>query len=566
MRLTPYIRGLAVATLLAAWAVPAAAQLAQKHMIVAADPRAAEAGLQVLRDGGSAADAAIATQMVLGLVEPQSSGIGGGLFLLHFRAETARMDAYDGRETAPAAVTQALYRDAKGADLSYDAIMGSGRSVGVPGTLRALEIAHRDHGKLPWARLFEPAIALAEAGFEVSQRLFEAIAEDPLLAASPTAKAYFFDANGRPKAAGTRIVNPEYAAVLRRIAEEGPSAFYTGPIAEAIAQAVTTDARGAGVMTAADIAGYRAVRRSPLCGPYRRWSICSVPAPSSGSVTVLQILGMIEPFNIGAQPRPTPESVHIIAEASRLAFADRAAYIADPTFSPVPALELIARGYLITRSQLISPDKAAAKVEPGLPFKRSGFIWSNAELPATSHMSIVDGEGNAVAMTTSVEAAFGARLMVHGFLLNNQITDFDLQPKRGRGGLGPGPNTVEPGKRPRSSMAPTFGMTPEGQLGFIIGSPGGTRITGFVLKTIVGVIDWKMGMQQAIDIPNFLDRGSETELESDKGYEPLATALRARGHSVRLARLVSGLNGIRITDQGLEGGADKRREGVVLGD
>ena len=561
--ITNLIRALAVAALCVAAAVPAAAQLAQKHMIAVADARAADAGLQILRQGGTAVDAAIAMQMVLGLVEPQSSGIGGGLFLLHLRGEDGRMDAYDGRETAPAAVSAKLYEDSNGAPLSYRAVVGSGRSVGVPGTLRALELAHRDYGKLPWARLFAPAIALAEAGFEVSPRLAGEIAEDQLLANSPTARGYFFDADGRPKPAGTRIVNSAYAAVLRGVAAEGPDAFYTGPIAAAIAAAVTSDARGAGVMTAADVSDYRAVRRTPLCGPYRRWNICSVPAPSSGSLTVLQILGMIEGFDIGVQPRPTAESVHIIAEASRLAFADRAAYIADPTFSPVPAQELIARGYLAARSQLISPAKAAGNVQPGLPSRRTEVIQSDAELPATSHMSIVDGYGNAVAMTTSVEAPFGARLMVHGFLLNNQLTDFDLGFRRIQV---QGPNGVEPGKRPRSSMAPTFGFDPDGKLAFIVGSPGGTRIIGFVVKTIVGLIDWKLDMQAAIDLPNFLDRGSETELESGRGTEPLAEALRERGHKVSLTRLVSGVNGIRITAEGMTGGADKRREGVVLGE
>jgi gamma-glutamyltranspeptidase/glutathione hydrolase len=278
---------------------------------------------------------------------------------------------------------------------------------------------------------------------------------------------------------------------------------------------------------------------------------------------MLQILGLIEPFDIGAPPRPTADSVHIIAEASRLAFADRAAYIADPSFYPVPAGELIAQNYLATRSQLISPVKAAASVAPGLPTRRTEVILSDAELPATSHMSIVDGYGNAVAMTTSVEASFGARLMVHGFLLNNQLTDFDLGFRRMQV---QGPNGVEPGKRPRSSMAPTFGFDPDGKLAFIVGSPGGTRIIGFVVKTIVGLIDWKLDMQAAIDLPNFLDRGSETELESDRGVEPLAEALRERGHKVSLARLNSGVNGIRITADGMTGGADKRREGVVIGE
>ena len=556
------IRVLAAALLCLACTTAAPAQLAQKHMVAAADPRAADAGLKILRDGGSAVDAAIAAQMVLGLVEPQSSGIGGGLFLLHYHAADARMDAYDGRETAPAKANAAQFLDANGTVLSYRAAVGSGRSVGVPGTLRALELAHRDYGKLPWARLFDPAIALAEDGFEVSPRLAAEIADDSLLPNAPSARAYFYDALGRPKAAGTRIVNPEYAAVLRRVAAEGPSAFYTGPVAAAIAQAVTSDPRGAGVMTVADIADYRAVRRTPLCGPYRGWNICGMPAPSSGSVTVLQILGMIEPFNLDAQPRPTPDSVHIVAEASRLAFADRAAYIADPAFSPVPAPELIARSYLATRARLISPDKAAETVAPGLPSRRSERIESTAELPSTSHLSIVDDEGNAVAMTTSIESTFGSRIMVQGFLLNNEMTDFDLAPKNGR----LGPNTVEPGKRPRSSMAPTFGFSPDGRLTFVIGSPGGTRITGFVVKTIVGLIDWKLAIQPAIDLPNFLDRGNETELESGKGMEQLAESLRERGHRVRLARLASGVNGIRITAQGLQGGADKRREGVALGD
>ena len=498
---------------------------ARQFMVAAAHPLASEAGYEVLRRGGSVVDAAIAVQMVLGLVEPESSGIGGGAFLLHWSEGEQKLRSYDGRETAPAAARADRFL-ANGKPLAFLEAALSGRSVGVPGVVRMLELAHRRHGRLPWAALFQPAIRLAEEGFPLSPKL-HALLQETKVGLYPGS------------AAGERVANPAYGATLRAIAAGGADAMHRGAIAEDIVRAARAD------LTAADVAAYRPVEREPVCGRYRVWRICSMAPPSSGGVAVLQILGMLERTPFAAAPPQSAHAVHYFAEAGRLAYADRARYLGDPGFVAVPVVRLVSPAYLSRRAGLIG-ERSLGQALPG--DVESG----------TSHFSIVGPDGDALAMTTTIETLFGSRILVRGFLLNNQLTDFDFVPGS--------PNEVGPGKRPRSSMAPTMVFDSRGQLRLVVGSPGGSAIINYVAKALVGVLDWKLDIQQAIDLPNFGSRNGPTQLEAGTALEKLAAPLEERGHQVNLTRLQSGLHGIERVPGGWRGGADSRREGVARGD
>ncbi len=545
-----------------------AAVTSRHFMIAAANPLAVEAGYAILRRGGSAVDAAIAAQLVLGLTEPQSSGLGGGAFLLAHDARTRRLVAYDGRESAPAAARPDRFLDAAGRPLPFDDAVIGGRSVGVPGTVRLLEAAHRAHGRLPWRTLFAPAIALAERGFAVSPRLHALLARETQL--SPAARAYFLDADGKPRAIGSTLRNPAYAATLRRIAAEGADAFYTGAIAQDIVATVRAHPTRPGDLTLADLAGYRVRLRVPVCDTYRRYRVCGMPLPSSGGLTVLQILKLLEPYPIGDMAPSSFWSVHFFSEAGRLAYADRSVYEADPDFYTPPA-GLLDAAYLRARSRLITTTASLGHALPGdPPMARAParkVAWGRgaaAEFPSTSHIVAVDRHGNAVSMTTTIEQAFGSRLMTRsGFLLNNELTDFSFAPEENGK---PVANRVEPGKRPRSAMAPTIVYDAAGRLFMVAGSPGGSAIINYVAKTLIGVIDWKLDPQAAIDLPNVGSRNGPTELEAGTPAEALAPKLAALGHDVRIMEHTSGLQALVRTRQGWIGGADPRREGIAMGD
>jgi gamma-glutamyltranspeptidase / glutathione hydrolase len=540
---------------------------AKHHMVVAANPLAAEAGLAILRKGGSAVDAGIATQMVLNLVEPQSSGIGGGAFILYWDKQKNELVSIDGRETAPSAATPELFLDKDGKPLPRDAAMASGLSVGVPGVLAALKLAHDKYGKLPWADLFEPAIALARSGFAVSPRLASVLAEANPQSFTPEARAYFFDAEGKPWPAGHVLANPALADTLAIIARDGPDAFYKGDIAKDIARAVQTDPRTPGTLSAEDIARYRAKERAPICVVYRADRICGAGPPSSGAVAVAQVLTLISPFDLGPAPLGV-RAAHTIIEAERLAYADRARYLADPDFVEAPIAGLLDPSYLAERRRLIDPARAQASVLAGTPPNtRQGSYGDDAttEVPGTSHISIVDDEGDAFSMTTTIEQAFGARTMVRGFLLNNQLTDFSFVPADEEGR--PVANRVEGGKRPRSSLDPTIVFAnDDGALRYVLGSPGGAAIILFEVKALIALIDWRLDPAQAAALVNFGSTGDAVVIEPGAEWNNLATALESLGHNVQRADLVSGLHIIAVTKDGLEGGADPRREGVALGD
>ncbi len=541
----------------------------RRFIVAAANPLAVEAGYRILRQGGTAVDAAIAVQLVLGLVEPQSSGLGGGAFLLVHDARTRRLVAWDGRETAPAAATPDRFLAADGSPLPFDEAVVGGRSVGVPGTVRLLEAAHRKHGRLPWRSLFAPAIALAENGFAVSPRLHMLIAKETRL--PPAARAYLLDADGKPRAVGSILRNPAYAATLRRIAAEGADAFYSGAIAQDIVDTVRAHQGNPGDITLADLAAYRVKARAPVCDTYRRYRVCGMPLPSSGGLTVLQILKLLEPYSIADMGPASFWSVHFLSEAGRLAYADRGVYEADPDFYTPPA-GLLDPAYLRTRSRLITTTASLGRAEPGdppatLPATARKVAWGQsaaADFPSTSHIVAVDRYGNAVSMTTTIEQAFGSRLMTKsGFLLNNELTDFSFVPEENGK---PVANRVEPGKRPRSAMAPTIVYDRAGRLFMVAGSPGGSAIINYVAKTLLGVIDWKLDPQAAIDLPNIGSRNGPTELEADTAAVLLEPKLRALGHEVRVLEHTSGIQALVRTRSGWIGGADPRREGIVMGE
>lgn len=537
---------------------------AEKQMVVAAHPLAAEAGLDMLRKGGSAIDAGIAIQMVLNLVEPQSSGIGGGAFMLYWDAGSATLTSYDGRETAPQDATQDLFLDASGKPLPRSAAMNSGLSVGVPGVLAALARVHDAYGRLPWADLFAPAIALARDGFPVSPRLAKMLAGADPGTFAPSARAYFFDADGAPRGQGFMLKNEALAETFEIIARDGPGAFYEGAIAEDIVAAVRNDPREAGSLQMSDLADYRAKTRAPVCSAYRGRKVCGAGPPSSGAVAIAQVLGLIAPFDLGTALND--DASHIVIEALRLAFADRGRYLADPDFIAVPVEGLLDETYLAERRKLIDQSKAQEKVSPGTPPKLSRAFGRDGttEGGGTSHVSVVDANGDAFALTTSIESAFGARTMVRGFLLNNQLTDFSFRPEDDNGE--PIANRVEPEKRPRSSMDPTMIFDKDGSLSYVLGSPGGPGIILFNLKTILALIDWKMDAAEAAALVNFGGTTRGVVVEAGPAWDALAAGLEARGHTVRRMPLTSGQHVIAVTPEGLEGGADPRREGVALGD
>ena len=562
----------------------------QRFAVAAANPLATDAGYQVLRAGGSAVDAAIAVQMVLTLVEPQSSGIGGGAFMMHFNG--AEVEAFDGRETAPAASDERLFLGADGKPLPfYDAVVG-GRSVGTPGTVRMLEMVHRQYGTLPWATLLEPAIVLAEGGFKVSARLNALLTTEVHLKKDPIAAAYFYRPNGTPHDVGYVLRNPALAAVLRKIAAGGSNALHEGDVAQAIVNKVRQHPSNPGQLSMADLSNYKAIKRPALCHDYRAntrdYRICGFPPPSSGAIAIGQILGTLNQTNAGQLPLetglPGTQWLHLYTEAARLAFADRAQYLGDPDFVAPPAgnwLSLLNPDYLAERARLIGQNPDAPSMKTAKPGTPKGSQTTFAPMPeqmeyGTSHISIIDGNGRAVAMTTTIEDAFGARQMVNvqpglagGFLLNNELTDFSFAPRDGAGL--PVANRVESGKRPRSSMAPTL-VFDKGTGAVLMsgGSPGGALIIHFVAKTLYGVLNWGMTPQTAINLPNFASLNGPTVLEEKRFPAATIDALRARGHEVREANMTSGLQAIaRGPNQARPvwlGGADPRREGIVMGD
>jgi gamma-glutamyltranspeptidase/glutathione hydrolase len=549
---------------------------ARKYMVAAANPLAVEAGYEMLKQGGSAIDAGIATQLVLTLVEPQSSGIGGGAFLMYYDGK--KVQAFDGRETAPSKADEHLFQRPDGTPLSRTEGIVGGRSTGAPGVLRMMALAHRQHGKLPWKTLFGPAIRLSENGFKVSPRLNQLLAGDAYISRDPAARAYFFAPDGKPWPVGHLLKNPELARTLREIAEGGADVFYTGRIARDIEAKVKGHPTNPGLLTAADIAAYQPKLREPVCNDYRAYTVCGMPPPSSGGIAVAQMLGMFETRDMKAlapsKGVPGADAVHVFSEVGRLAYADRDRYAADTDFVPLPGRgipALLDKDYLSKRASLIGPrsmGKAQAGNPPGVETAWNWGLDNSIEAHSTSHIVAVDKYGAGLSMTTSVEDAFGSRQMVDGFILNNQLTDFSFDSKDASGSIA---NRVEAGKRPRSAMSPTIVFDKKtGRFVEAIGSPGGPLIINYVAKVLVGTLDWGLNMQEAIALPNFGSRNGPTELEAGRFPATEIEKLKARGHAVRVFEQTSGLQGIeRMEIHGVPlwfGGADPRREGVAKGD
>ncbi len=526
---------------------------ADHAMVVTAHPLASKAALKIIQNGGNAIDAAIAAQLVLGLVEPQSSGIGGGAFLLHYNAQTKTIDGYDGRETAPEAVTENLFI-VNNRPMSFMQAVKSGKAVGVPGVLAMLKQAHNDGGKLKFSELFKPAILLAEQGFSVTPRLQKSIAYATQFDMSPEFKLLYLNSDNTPLKTDQILKNPAYANVLKTISDNGIAAFYQGDLALRIANAV--QARG-GILKTEDLMHYTPIRRPALCGAYRSNRICGMPAPSSGTIAVLQTLKILEGFDLSEGDSPAMH--HLILEAEKLAFADRNALVADSKFSELPIDEMLSNEYLATRRTLIDRENASSDIA------REGIILHGADntldAPSTTHISIRDAQGNAVALTSSVEHSFGSSIMVDGFVLNNQMTDFAFNPIEN--GV-PIANRVQPNKRPRSSMTPLFIFNNNEDLRYVLGSPGGSSIIGYVLNVINGVIDWQMPLQTALNQPHFLHR-NKLVAEVELGY-PYIEDLESIGHQVVEMPQTSGIHAVEITnDNTLIGAADPRREGLAIG-
>ena len=587
------------------------------YMAVTANPRATQAGCEVLNAGGTAADAAVAIQTVLGLVEPQSSGLGGGAFTLYYKASTKQVLSYDGRETAPAAATENYLRHISDTNQtnplpalssSFASTKASGRSIGTPGAVKMLELIHQDHGQKPWDTLFDPAIQLASNGFGISGRMADAIAgaKNDLLR-DPDAAAYFLNADSSPKALGTIIKNPDYAQTLSAIAKGGANAFYTGPIAQSIVNKIKVTSSGGanpvaitpGLTELSDLANYKAIKREPVCTTYRNYWVCGMGPPSSGGIAVAQSLGILENFDLSASQylptlvnseggKPSVAAVHVISESQRLAYADRNKYVADTDFVPLPGngvSSMVAKDYLKTRAALISTTKSMGTAQAGVFPTAQALGSSAAEGKGTTHMSIVDKYGNALVMTTTIESGMGSYHFTRGFLLNNQLTDFSFDPSDASGLIA---NRIGPLKRPRSSMAPTlvFAKAADGSRGDFVmatGSPGGATIIQFVVKTVVSALDWKLDAQQATSMVNFGAANSATtgvggehpsiDVTNSGLNDPLLVGLRSLGHTVSYSAQSSGVSTIirapAAWNAGLPalwGGADPRREGIALGD
>lgn len=546
-------------------------------MVTAANPHATDAGYEILAAGGSAVDAAIAIEAVLSLTEPQSSGLAGGAYMLHWQAAKAQLDAYDGRETTPMGATPELFYNEDG-QMGFFSAFRTGRAVGVPGVVAMLAQAHGDHGNLPWADLFKPALKLAADGFVVSPRLAKSLVSYRVSSDRQMAmRDYFFtqneDGTWAPVPEGHLLKNPAYARTLTLIADKGAQAFYTGALAQEIVDAVQNAPVHPGTMSMADMAAYKPIRREAVCLPYRQYEVCGMPPSSSGGLTVLQILGMLNESKMAELPAGSVKAIHLITEASKLAYADRNRYIGDPEMVPVPIEGMLNKFYLRQRSREIMPNHSAPKALPGKAGIQTGALghWGNSDnwgdnvskaQPSTSHFSIVDSAGNVVSMTASVEAPFGSRLMAGGMVLNNQLTDFSFAPADENGPIA---NAVAPGKRPRSSMSPTIVFDENEDFYLAIGSPGGSRIITYVTQTLVGLLDWNLTMQDAINLPRHVQAGDESNLELEAGTDlaARADALRALGHQVTVKPITSGLHGIKIIEGTYEGGADPRREGTV---
>ncbi len=581
-----------IRTLLAALALallpaasPAAARTApppfDRGVVSAADPRAAEAGAEMLRAGGSATDAALAVLVALTVVEPQSSGIGGGGFLMVDDGK-GKVESFDGREVAPRAAHPRWF-EMNGQFLSVPQAIPGGLSVGVPGNVALMAAAHKRHGKLPWKRLFDPAIRLARDGFTVTPRFqtfLERFRPAPASGAlpaigpgmgwrgvmlSPEARALFYTADGSPLPAGATIRNPALAALLEKVARQGAKAFYRGANAAAIARTVSTAPRNPAPMTAADVSAYRVRKREPVCAAYRGWRLCGMGPPSSGATTVFGILGMLERFDLRALGKDSPVAWHLIAEAQRLAYADRERYLADPDFAAVPTAGMLAPDYIAARSQLIAPDRSMPGVAPGTPAgaKLAQADTLTPDVPSTSHFSVIDRQGRGVALTSTIESSFGSGLMVNGYFLNNELTDFSLVPDRdGK----PVANKVEAGKRPRSSMSPTLVYGPDGKLRMAIGAAGGSTIPAQVARGLIGMIDWGLTAQQALALPViFAPGGNDVSVEQESELEAMIPALKALGHTSISARgLPLKANAVEVRDGRIAGAADPRSEGRAI--
>jgi len=538
---------------------------AKKWMVAVANPHAAEAAANVLRQGGSAADAAIAAQAMLGLVEPQSSGLGGGAFVVYFNAKSNELITLDGRETAPLAATPQLFQDENGEPLKFFSAVVGGRSVGTPGTPALMKHMHEQWGKRPWGELLQPAIDTATKGFKVSPRLAGLVKLDAeRLSASATTAAYFLP-NGTPIQTDDVLVNEPYALTLGRL-QANVDEFYSGQIARNIVKTVQDHPSNPGVLAIQDLKNYTVKTREAICASFFGREVCGMGPPSSGALTVGQILVLSESANIGLHPPNHPNAWRIIGDASRLAFADRGRYMADSDYVPMPTKGLLKPDYIKTRSALLNSEKALTEISAGEPEWDHAFLQGDdisLELPSTSHLSIIDAEGNAISMTTTIENAFGSRLMVDGFLLNNELTDFSFKTHNNGAPIA---NRVEPGKRPRSSMSPTIVMK-DGKPELIVGSPGGSRIIGYVAKTIIANQLWNMNVQAAINLPHLVNRFGTYDVEEGTNAESLVPALKRMGYEVNIRSLNSGLHAIAINPDGsLEGGADPRREGIVIGE
>lgn len=535
---------------------------AKKYMVASANPLATEAGYDILKQGGSAVDAMIAVQSTLSLVEPQSSGLGGGAFVVYWDNKTKTLTTFDGRETAPLKADEKLFLDEQGKPLKFMQAVVGGRSVGTPSIPLLMEQLHQRYGQVAWSSLFQKPIALAEQGFVVSSRMAQSIQQNQeSLQRFAETKAYFFP-QGQALQAGQILKNPDYAQSLRDLAKQGAKPFYTGTYAQNIVNVVNNSPENAGVLSLADFQKYRVIERKPVCASYREYQVCGMDAPSSGGIAVGQIVGMLNQFPQQKIQEKSIDSLRILGDASRLAFADRDYYVADPSFVTVPSQALLKPEYLQQRAALLKQSTQALTDVKAGDLGVTQATGKAVELPSTSHIVVVDAQGNVLSMTTSIENAFGSTLMANGYLLNNQLTDFSFEPSKNGVAVA---NRVEAGKRPRSSMAPTI-VLKNGEPYLAVGSPGGSRIIGYVAKTLMAHIDWGMDIQQAISAPNVLNRFGSFELEQHSTASQLAPSLQQIGYKTDVRDLNSGVQGIVITKDGLIGGADPRREGKVMGD